>query len=105
MNFADDTPSLFRHVNEQIRRLSTTFGVRADEEVRIVCECERPECAEQIPMTLDEYDRLRSDPARFAIMPGHPFPAGGEPEAENEHYWTVARDESAEPESGRSGSA
>ena len=35
------------------------------------CECGRPECESAVPMTADEYEHVRSDNDRFAVVPGH----------------------------------
>jgi hypothetical protein len=39
--------------------------------MELVCECADIHCTERFVMTLDAYERLRSDPALFAVRPGH----------------------------------
>jgi hypothetical protein len=36
-----------------------------------LCECGNLDCVEEIPLTDAEYTRVRSNPATFAVVPGH----------------------------------
>jgi hypothetical protein len=59
----------FRSINEDIER-----GRDADDDrtlVGFVCECGSAECSRLIELTPAEYERVRSDPCRFAIVNGH----------------------------------
>jgi hypothetical protein len=57
-----------RSVNERIeRRTSGSTG-------EFVCECGRENCSEVIVMPLQDYESIRSHPARFVIYPGHEVP-------------------------------
>jgi hypothetical protein len=38
---------------------------------RMVCECGRESCDRLIAITVSEYERVRSDPTRFAVVPDH----------------------------------
>jgi hypothetical protein len=62
----------FRRVNEDIGRGRDT----ADDSTRIgfVCECGREDCSRLIEMTPAEYEHVRSDARRFAIVDGHELP-------------------------------
>jgi hypothetical protein len=62
------TEALFRDVNERIAE--SAEGFQADE-TQFVCECADPQCTERVHATLDEYERVRSDGARFLLVPGH----------------------------------
>src|SRR4051794_22938290 len=62
--------SLFRSINERIDGLNRDFAELSGT-INIVCECGQISCAERIDMPLDEYERLRSHPTHFAILPGH----------------------------------
>jgi hypothetical protein len=64
---------LYREVNERVRDLNEEFGL-TDEAVEFVCECGQADCMERIRMTVREYEHVRSDPATFAVRPGHVFP-------------------------------
>jgi hypothetical protein len=58
---------LFRNVNERIVELSDTWTGQLD----LVCECARESCAQLLRMTADDYERLRANPRRFAVLRGH----------------------------------
>ena len=64
---------LFRQVNERLRELGEGFSVVA-ERADFVCECTDERCAEQIQLTLGEYERVRSDPRWFVVVRGHERP-------------------------------
>ena len=60
---------VFREVNEHVAELDGDWsqtGVSL-----FVCECSKPECAEVLEISPAEYDRVRSDSARFVVLPGH----------------------------------
>jgi hypothetical protein len=73
----------FRAVNERIEELSVANG-GGESPIEFVCECGDPDCTEPILLTLSEYEWLRADPSRFAVVPGHESGVEGE----------VVRDES-----------
>ena len=59
----------FRSINEDIER-----GRDAEDDhtlVGFVCECGSAECSRLIELTPAEYEQVRSDPCRFAIVSGH----------------------------------
>ena len=63
----------FRRINENIER-----GRDADDDATLigfVCECGSADCARLIELTSREYEAIRADPCRFAIVPGHEFSA------------------------------
>lgn|SRR5881227_1903629 len=56
-----------RDVNEAINR-----GTWPDEQSgSFRCECGTQSCTEIIELPIREYERIRTDPKRFVIMPGH----------------------------------
>ena len=65
--------AIFREVNERIEVLAESFGLR-DRPLEFVCECGDASCAQQITMTIGEYEELRKDPTLFAVYPGHEAP-------------------------------
>jgi hypothetical protein len=65
--------ALFRKVNDQIEGVNEAFGTITGT-MSILCECGKLECIEQIDLTVDEYRRLRAEPTRFAVKPGHELP-------------------------------
>jgi hypothetical protein len=59
--------AIFREVNERVADV-------ADSEARMtrfLCECGNLDCIEEISLTDEEYVKLRSNPATFAVVPGH----------------------------------
>jgi hypothetical protein len=64
--------ALFREVNERIDQLQADVGGASTFE--IVCECGTAECIERLSITSDEYQALRRDVHRFAVVPGHERP-------------------------------
>jgi hypothetical protein len=64
--------ALFRDLNERIAENSQRF---ATEETQFVCECADPACAERVPASLEEYERVRQDGTRFLLLPGHEDPS------------------------------
>jgi hypothetical protein len=66
--------ALMRSVNEQIASLGPGAGGWADREhtFDFQCECGQNEgCDARLLMTLAEYERVRSQRDRFAVLPGH----------------------------------
>ncbi|GAC1363538.1 MAG: hypothetical protein NVSMB32_05250 [Actinomycetota bacterium] len=61
-----------RDVNEGIEAAHEEAG--REGYVRIVCECGRDDCDSVLAMTLEEYERVRSDPRHFAVAQGHVLP-------------------------------
>jgi hypothetical protein len=61
---------IFREVNERLRELGESFSL-VSEVAEFVCECANTSCTERVQMQLAEYERVRSDPTWFLIIPGH----------------------------------
>jgi hypothetical protein len=64
--------ALFREVNERIDQLHDDLGEVSTFD--IVCECGSAGCTERFQITSDEYQALRADVHRFAVVPGHERP-------------------------------
>jgi hypothetical protein len=62
--------SVFREVNERLRKMGETFSLVA-ERAEFICECGNSACVEQISMALADYERVRSDPKWFVLAKGH----------------------------------
>ena len=62
------TESLFRDVNERIAETAQHFDA---DTTQFVCECSDPNCTHRLEATLDEYEEVRADGARFMLAPGH----------------------------------
>jgi hypothetical protein len=39
-----------------------------------VCECSNTDCSAQVELTMEEYERVRSVPNWFFVLPGHEVP-------------------------------
>jgi hypothetical protein len=63
--------ALAREVNERIESLARKSWNR---EIEILCECGDEDCTVQLPVSLDEYERVREDATLFLVIPGHEAP-------------------------------
>jgi hypothetical protein len=59
----------FRKVNEGMRTAEDAAGL-----LTFVCECGRLGCDQLIQLRRDEYETVRANPRRFAILDGHEIP-------------------------------
>jgi hypothetical protein len=78
-----------RDLNEEIEQAHP--GEPAGRRISITCECALKSCDRTIDITMAEYQRARSDPRWFAIVPEHFI---GDIEAiveENERFAVVAK--------------
>ena len=68
--------ALFREINERVQELERERQDEADPRVRweFLCECGQATCAEPVRMTRAEYERVRSNPIHFVVVPGHENP-------------------------------
>jgi hypothetical protein len=71
------TQNAFRDVNEAITEIGGGFGLgeRGGEPMEVMCECGRPECADRIEVSREEYERIRSNGVRFVLVAGHEIDA------------------------------
>ena len=65
--------ALYRQVNERIEDLNEAFATLTDD-FAVVCECGDLDCAEQIKVSRDDYERVRANADHFIIKPGHEVP-------------------------------
>ena len=66
--------SLIRTVNDQIASIDqqATGWATPEQQFTFQCECGRESgCDDRVLMTLDEYERVRAQRDRFALVPGH----------------------------------
>ena len=68
--------ALFREVNERVAEVAEHFleGEGVGTSIEFTCECARVDCTEQMEMTLAEFEAVRAESTRFAIVPGHEAP-------------------------------
>lgn len=62
--------ALFREINERIEDMNAAFGALT-ETMSVVCECGDASCTQQIEIDLALYERVRTDPTHFLVVPGH----------------------------------
>jgi hypothetical protein len=77
-----------RRVNEAIEAGRRT----RDGPVPFVCECGMLGCNELVELTIDEYERVRTDGTRFIVHPGHRTPVDTPVEA-GDGFDVVQKDE------------
>jgi hypothetical protein len=58
-----------RHINEGLEEAHE--GSPSDRYIRVVCECGRDSCDRVIAITVPEYEGVRSDSRRFALVRDH----------------------------------
>jgi hypothetical protein len=61
--------AMFRMLNENIVGIATTLG--GDDAYEFICECATSGCFERIPLTIQEYERVREHGSHFLLAPGH----------------------------------
>jgi hypothetical protein len=62
--------ALFREVNENIARLEERHE-GSEAEIDFICECSSDLCTEHIAVDKKTYERVRENPRRFIVLPGH----------------------------------
>jgi hypothetical protein len=60
--------SRFREINERIERSNEGFDFAFSVNTWI-CECSNETCAERLQLSVEEYEVIRSDGARFLVAP------------------------------------
>jgi 5-bromo-4-chloroindolyl phosphate hydrolysis protein len=62
--------AMFREVNERVEeRLGAVLGEQ--DLLAVLCECADVGCNQRIQLSREAYERVRSDPAQFVVVPGH----------------------------------
>jgi hypothetical protein len=89
-----ENEALYRAVNEKIEDLSAAFGT-ITETMSVVCECGDASCAEQIEVSIADYERIRADATFFIIRPGHEIPDVEEVMERNDEFHVVRKAEGA----------
>ena len=80
---------MFREVNEQIAKLTGPFS-ETDYKL-LVCECSNPACAESLEISAVEYEGVRTEGARFVVVPGHERDEVERVVNGNSHYLVVEK--------------
>jgi hypothetical protein len=79
--------AMFREANERAKAWEERHRLYSEVELYF-CECANPECREKVSLGKAEYERVRSDPRRFVIVPGHELP-DAETVIEQHEDWAI----------------
>jgi hypothetical protein len=82
---------LFRDLNEQVGFVATPIDTEAST-FEFFCECSNLDCTLRLPMSLAEYEDVRSDPTLFVVAPGHDLPEIEEVLRRTDGYQVVRKD-------------
>jgi hypothetical protein len=85
--------AIFRIVNERITAWPERQAAPAAEKLMFYCECADTDCFERVYLTAREYEAIRADSTRFAVMEGHVFPEAERVVAEPDGYQVVEKHE------------
>lgn len=66
--------TLFREVNERIEEAAGPPSRNDNHVYEFLCECSNTDCTLFLPLTIAEYEAVRSDPRQFIVAPGHELP-------------------------------
>jgi len=84
--------ALFREVNERVAEVAEQFFAgETPATLNFSCECGDLACTEQVAMTVDEYEAVRANSRRFAIVPGHGIPEVEDVVARHERYEIIEK--------------
>lgn len=92
--------ALLRSVNERIKALDEEgpYWAEPGHRFEFECECGKPSgCGERVEMSLEEYDRVRSQRDRFAVVPGHEAPEIERVVERHERFLIVDKVDAVEP--------
>jgi hypothetical protein len=76
-------------VNERIDEIGA--AISSSKTTDYVCECSDTACFKTIELTKDEYERARSRPTVFMVVPGHETPEIERVVEENERFVLVEK--------------
>jgi hypothetical protein len=84
-----ENQALFRSVNEASAPASVL--VDGDRQHEFVCECSTDSCFEPVMLTMNEYERVRTDSRTFFVLPGHEATAVEQIVERNDRYLVVLK--------------
>ena len=67
-----ENEALFRAANERVADWEERDSAEAEES--FFCECADTACNAKVKLRGSDYERVRSNAARFFVVPGHEFP-------------------------------
>jgi hypothetical protein len=83
--------TLFREVNERIEQAVERASRNDGHLYEFLCECSNADCTLLLPLTISEYEAVRSDPRQFIVAPGHELPEIEYVVARNSDYQVVVK--------------
>jgi len=89
--------SIFRDANEQINASAKVHGTDEAQAVPFICECADEHCTTIVPLSLGEYEGVRTDSRQFLTSFGHERFEGIVEIVSTNHHHVVVR------KSGRAG--
>jgi hypothetical protein len=97
--------AVFREVNERVIEIKEELGAdpRSSELIDgLICECSDHGCLERVgPLTISDYETVRSDPRRFIIAANHQALDVEAVLEMNPTYWVVEKREGVPAEVAR----
>lgn len=67
-----ENEAMFRQANEHIDGIAERgLGFPETEPIGFLCECAHLDCDAHLYLTHEQYEAVRRNPLRFAILPGH----------------------------------
>jgi hypothetical protein len=85
--------TLYRDVNERVSEVAEQFEAEPDMPIGFICECGAADCTEPIALTLADYEAIRAEPTRFAVVPGHELPEVERVVGRHPAYFVVEKSE------------
>ncbi len=84
---------LFREGNERMHAWPEREDARSDERFVFFCECGDSDCGGRIWLTSADYEAVRSDEMRFAVLSGHEVADAERVLQEHDDYIIVEKNE------------
>jgi len=82
-----ENEAIFREVNETVAAAAASVTGP----IEFLCECGQWSCAEGIALTLEQYERVRAEPDRFLVKPGHIRSEVEHVVEQHADYWVVEK--------------
>ena len=86
--------AVFRAGNESIEKVMRGRSERTE----FLCECGDPQCFQRVELSHEEYEAVRSHPARFFVAAGHEDLTAGGVVVEERGQWRVVEKRGEERE-------
>jgi hypothetical protein len=87
-----ENEELFRSANERLRERAEVIAALG-RSIPFFCECIDETCMARIDLTLEDYERVRSEDGHFVIAPGHPQLDGERVVEKEEHFLIVTKED------------